>query len=101
MIFFGWGKRSKVHEIEPGRALVRTFGYVHLFWLFRVSWPAGASLATATDAGWAQAPVTAADAAALDPEGRATIHWWWRWGLLVAVGILVLLVVVSEVFTDV
>lgn len=100
MIFFGWGRRSTTAELDPGRALVRAWSYFHLFWLFRISWPKGYTLATATEAGWAQQPISAEEGARLDPEGRTNLHWWWRFGLLLPVTLLVVSLVISSLFPE-
>lgn len=92
MIFFGWGGRSMTRELDPGHVLVLAYGYFHLFWLFRISWPTGYALATATEAGWATRPLSADEAASLDASSQLSLHWWWRWGLLVVlVGLAVMI----------
>lgn len=88
MIFFGWGRRSKSQQIDGGRALVLSWSYFHLFWLFRVSFGLRYGLATATPEGWAHRDLTAEEAAALDAPGALTLHWWWRWGLLIGIAAL-------------
>ncbi|QCB92239.1 hypothetical protein [Cellulomonas shaoxiangyii] len=98
MIFFGWGKRSTTAQLDAGRALVRVWGYFHLFWLFRLSWPKGYLLATATEAGWAQQPVSDAEGASLDPEGRTNLNPWWRFGLLLPVVGVVVTIVLGTLF---
>ncbi len=51
MIFFGWGRNSKTHELSPHHVLVLTYAYFHVFWLFRVSFGLRYALATATEQG--------------------------------------------------
>ena len=96
MIFFGWGRKSRNEQISPTQALVLSFGYFHLFWLFRVSFGLRYALATLTEQGWATRPLSDEEAAALDAPSRLTLHWWWRWGLLVLVGGVVTLVVATS-----
>ncbi|GIG41752.1 hypothetical protein [Cellulomonas phragmiteti] len=100
MIFFGWGRRPKTADLDPGRTLVRLWAYFHLFWLFRISWPKGYLLATATEAGWAQQPIPDEDGRALDPDGRTDVHWWWRFGLLLPVTLIFVSVVVATMFPE-
>lgn len=100
MIFFGWGRRSKTAELDAGRALVRVWSHFHLFWLFRFSWPQGYLLATATEAGWAQQPISDEEGRALDPEGRADVHLWWRFGLLLPVVLIAFSIFMATVFPE-
>lgn len=83
MIFWGWGRQSKTAQIDGGRALVLNYTYLHLFWLLRVTWGLKYSLATATADGWAVRPLTDAEAVELDASRRVSVHWWWRWGLVI------------------
>lgn len=100
MIFFGWGRRARTAELEPGRALVRVWSHFHLFWLFRISWPKGYQLATATEAGWAQQPISDEEGRALDPEGRTTPHLWWRFGLVLPLIGIICSIVIATLFPE-
>lgn len=98
MIFFGWGRRSTTTELDPGRVLVRVWAHFHLFWLFRISWPRGYQLATATPAGWAQQAISDEEGRSLDPTGATDLHLWWRFGLLLPVVMIVISIVVATLF---
>ncbi|KSW20983.1 MULTISPECIES: hypothetical protein [Cellulomonas] len=98
MIFFGWGRRGKTAELDPGRVLVRAWAYFHLFWLFRISWPKGYTLATATPDGWAQRAISDEEGRALDPNGATDVNVWWRFGLLLPLIGIVCSVVIASLF---
>lgn len=93
MIFFGWGRKAKTHQLSPHQALVLGYSYFHLFWLFRITVPQGYSLATLTEAGWAQQPLSPEDS--VRAAGDLSIHWWWRWGLLIAIGGIIATIIIS------
>lgn len=88
MVFFGWGRKSKTHQVGPEQALVLSFGYFHLFWLFRVTFGLRYALATLTEQGWATRELSAQDAAALNAPSTLGVHWWWRWGLFVPLALI-------------
>lgn len=101
MIFFGWGRKSLSRQVSPQQALILSYGYFHLFWLFRISYGFRYAVATATEAGWATRPMSAEEAAATGADREIVLSWWWRWGLLVALGVVVVVTVSSIVLSAV
>ncbi|MEP7762873.1 hypothetical protein [Sanguibacter sp. 25GB23B1] len=91
MIFFGWGRNNKTQQVSDVQALVLGYSYFHLFWLFRVSFGLSYSLATLTDVGWATRPLSREEATAGGAQAALALHWWWRFGLLVAVAAIVVI----------
>ncbi len=65
MLLFGWGRRSRALQISDRLAVIRNYGYFHIFF-FAVA-PLGSSyvLATLTDDGWAHRDLNKSDAATL------------------------------------
>lgn len=96
MIFFGWGRKASTAQLDPQRALVLSYGYFHLFWLFRVAFGRQWQLATLTEAGWATRPLSAEEVTALGAEQRLRVGWWWQWGLLVALGALAVVLTIGS-----
>ncbi len=101
MIFFGWGRKSMTRQVGPQQALILSYGYFHLFWLFRISYGFRYAVATATEAGWATRPMSAEEAAATGADNEIVLGWWWRWGLLAGLGALVAVVIVSVVLSSI
>jgi len=99
VIFFGWGRRNTSRQVSPTQALVLSYGYVHVFWLFRVSFGLRYALATATEQGWATRPMSPEEVAHTGADRELTLGWWWRWGLLVGVGALVVLITMASLFS--
>ena len=99
MIFFGWGRRSTSRQVSPTQALVLSYGYVHVFWLFRASFGLRYALATATEQGWATRPMSPEEVAHTGADRALTIGWWWRWGLLVGVAGVVVLVTTAALLS--
>ena len=97
MLFFGWGRNNKTHEIGPGQTLVVSYGYFHLFFLFRVVFDKKYSLATLTEHGWAARPLPT-DAVLPEHADAVAVHWWWRFGLVIALAAVVVLVVMTSLF---
>lgn len=95
MVFFGWGRDDKVLPLDPEHALVLSYRYFHLLWLFRISFETTYGMATRTPQGWATRPISEMEATAIGARGALVLHWWWRWGLLLTIGAVVLAVVVA------
>lgn len=96
MIFYGWGKNSKTLDTGPSEALVLVYQYMHIFWLFRVSFGHKYSLATLTDTGWMTAPLTRADVKLTGAKSALQLHWWWRFGLFVPLGLIAVLAIAGS-----
>jgi len=96
MFIFGWGRSSKTHQISPSQAFVLGFTYFHIFWLFRVSFSLKYSLATLTESGWATRALSPAEAMSSGATTTLTLHWWWRFGLLIALATIVVISLLSS-----
>jgi hypothetical protein len=95
-IFFGGGTRSARRQLTPEQVLVLEWRYVQLFWVFQIGWGARYSLATLSPYGWAVRPLTESEMAHLDPTTLLDVHWWWRWGLVIGLAaVLVVLLLVN------
>jgi hypothetical protein len=96
MIFFGWGRKSRSAQLDGQTVLLRTWGYFHLFWLLRVSWGQGYSLATATQEGWATRALSDSEVATLSEESKQAVtpNWWWRFGLFIGLAALALFITI-------
>jgi hypothetical protein len=95
VIFFGWGRKNVSRQVGDAQAVVLSYGYFHLFWLFRVAFGFRYQLATATEHGWATRPLSSEEVAASGVDREITVGWWWRWGLLVALGVLAVTIAVG------
>jgi len=96
MIIFGWGRSGKTQQVSPTQALVLGFAYFHIFWLFRVSFGLKYSLATLTEAGWAARALSPAEAMSGGATTTLTLHWWWRFGLLITLATIVAIGLLSS-----
>lgn len=86
MFIVGWGRRDKTQQVAVDRAVILSYAYVHLLWLFRVSWNVRYSLATLTEAGWTVRDLAPAEAREAGVDREVSLNWWWRRGLLVTLG---------------
>ncbi|HEY0187859.1 MAG TPA: hypothetical protein VGC67_10255 [Cellulomonas sp.] len=77
-------------QVSETEALVLSYGYVHLFWLFQFAYGRRYAVSTLTEQGWATRPMSREEAAASGADKIVTVPWWLRWGLLVGLGCLVL-----------
>lgn len=100
VIFFGWGRKNVSRQVSPTQALVLSYGYFHLFWLFRVAFGFRYALATATEQGWATRPMSPEEVTATGADQDLTVGWWWRWGLLVLLAGLVSSITVSIILSS-
>jgi len=87
MIFFSWGRRHRQARLPDGRYLVLIYQTFAIFWVFAVSWGARYEIRTPYPNGqWAVQPLTAQQAAESGVDKALPIGFWWRWGLLIAIG---------------
>lgn len=74
------------------RALLLNYGYLHVMWLFQVTFRYRYLIGSLSDdGGWDFRELTAEEAAAEGVVGLITIHWWWRYGLYLMFGSLIAL----------
>ncbi|WP_066582573.1 hypothetical protein [Cellulomonas timonensis] len=97
MIFFGWGRKNKTQQIDARQALILSFNYFHLFWLFRVAFGLNYSVATLTDDGWATRRLSPAEVEAGGAATALTLHWWWRFGLLIGIAAIVVIATLASI----
>jgi len=95
MVFFGWGRRSKTRQVSAEQALVLSYGYFHLFWLFRISFGLRYALATLTEQGWATREMSPQEVQAIDAPAQLSLHWWWRWGLVLPLALIAISIAVA------
>ncbi|MGY4644559.1 hypothetical protein [Cellulomonas sp. URHB0016] len=95
VIFFGWGRNAKRQALSDQHVLLLHYQYLHVFWLFRITLPRGYSLATLGEHGWATRSLTAQEIAHGGYDGL-TVHWWWRWGLLIGLACVALIGLASS-----
>lgn len=94
MIFWGWGRRSITKQLDASNAVIRTYRYAHIFFLFTLTWGGAYSLATLTEAGWAQRPIAKEDAKQLLGGQDLQPNLWKRFSLPLA-AVVVLVIAVS------
>lgn len=92
MLFWGWGRRSLQRQVSPDTTVLRRYRYVHLMFLFTVTWGYDYALATLTPQGWATRPVSATEARGLLGGQDLEPGWWKRWSLVVGLAVLFLVV---------
>lgn len=97
ILFFGWGRNAKRHQLSPQQVLLLRYTYVHVLWAFRISVPQGYAVASLTPQGWATQPVSNDEARYYGFTERLTLHWWWRWGLVVPVALLAIMMATSAI----
>jgi hypothetical protein len=93
VIFFGWGRKNVSRQVSEAQAVVLSYGYFHLFWLFRIAF--GFRYQLATEHGWATRPLSPEEVATSGVDRELTVGWWWRRGLLVALGVLAVTIAVG------
>ena len=96
MIFWGWGRKSISRQLDANTAVTRIYHYLHLFFIFSVAWGGQYVLATATEAGWAQRPISKEEAQQLLGGEDLQPPLWRRFGLPVAVAVVLLIAVFSH-----
>jgi hypothetical protein len=97
VLFWGWGRKSMNRQLTQDRALVLTYRYFHLMFVFRAAFGYRYQLATATDQGWATRPIETAEAEALlgGEELRPTM--WARYSIFLVLVVVVLIVVAATI----
>jgi hypothetical protein len=95
VIFWGWGRKSMMKQIDAGTAVIRLYHYIHLFFVFSVAWGGQYALATMTEAGWAQRPIAKDEAAAVLGGVHLQPSLWKRFSLPAALVVLVLIALLA------
>ena len=97
MLFWGWGRRSLQRQVSPETAVVRRYRYVHLMFLFTVTWGYDYAIASLTPQGWATRPAPQLEARALLGGQDLEPSPWKRYSLLGAVAVIAVVVVAGVV----
>lgn len=84
MLFWGWGRRTLTRQLDETNAIIRTYRYAHIFFLFTLAWGGEYSLATRTDVGWARRPIAKEDAVRLLGGKPLQPTLWRRFSLILA-----------------
>ena len=50
-----------------------------------------------TDAGWATRPLSREEATAGGAQAALSLHWWWRFGLLVGIAAIVVIAMLGSI----
>ncbi|MEP6651452.1 MAG: hypothetical protein ABJA74_16295 [Lapillicoccus sp.] len=95
MLFWGWGGKSMTRQITPEQAVLLTYRYLHLMFVFTTTWGYKYALATATDQGWATRPIPDAEALQLLGGQELRPSAWKRFSVFLLLGIVLLVVVVA------
>lgn len=93
MFIYGYGPKSKTYQLDEMHVLVLTYQVFHIFWLFQLAWSVHYLLSTNTPTGWVSHPLTAEQAQSIQPEKLLPLNIWWRWGLLITIGLVIILAI--------
>ncbi len=97
MLFWGWGGKNITRQVSPGQAVLLTYRYLHLMFLFTTTWGYKYAVATATDQGWATRAVSDAEALQLLGGEELRPSLWKRFSIFLLLGVVLLVVVVAAV----
>lgn len=87
MILFGWGRKKKSWSLGDGRTILATWGYFSIFFCpiaGKVAWHILGENRSEDEI------ISYEKVQALIPEGTPSIGVWSRFGLLIAIGLLML-----------
>ena len=94
MLFWGWGGKSITRQLSPERAVLLTYRYLHLMFLFTTTWGYKYALATATEQGWATRGISDAEALQLLGGVELRPSAWKRFSIFLLLGVVLLAVVI-------
>jgi hypothetical protein len=97
MIFWGWGRRSITKQLDQSNAVIRTYRYAHIFFFFTLTWGGAYSLATLTEAGWAQRPISKEDAKQLLGGKDLQPNLWKRFSLVLGAAVVAVIAISASV----
>ncbi|MGN6161967.1 MAG: hypothetical protein ACTHOG_09735 [Marmoricola sp.] len=84
---WGWGRRALTRQLDATSAVIRSYRYAHLFFIFTLAWGGEYFLATHTDAGWARRPIAKDEALHLLGGTPLQPNLWKRFSLVLAVAL--------------
>ena len=95
MLFWGWGGKNITRQISHQQAVLLTYRYLHLMFLFTTTWGYRYAVATATEQGWATRNVTDEEALQLLGGVELRPSPWKRFSIFLLLGIVFLAVVIA------
>ena len=95
MLFWGWGGKNITRQISHQQAVLLTYRYLHLMFLFTTTWGYKYAVATQTEQGWATRAVSDAEALQLLGGEELRPSLWKRFSIFVLLGAVLLFVVVG------
>jgi hypothetical protein len=87
-MFWGWGRKSIMRQLDANTAVQRSYRYLHLMFLFTVAWGYDYSIATLTPQGWAQRPLARQDAVQILGGQDLEPGVWQRFSLVIGLAAL-------------
>jgi len=100
MIFYGWGSKDMSLPFGDGTTLVLDYRYFHIMWVLSISFGFRYSWFFATPSGPMRRPLTPEEVIQFDVRNRLHPAWWWRYGLWVFLGAVVLFLAIAILFTQ-
>ena len=97
MLFWGWGGKSINRQVSPGQAVVLSYRYFHLMFVFTAAFRYRYLLATATEQGWATRPVTEPEALAMLDGQELRPSMWQRYSIWLVPLVIALILAISAV----
>jgi hypothetical protein len=97
MFIFGWGKRNISKAISEKKAVVLSYSYFSLFFVFTVTFRYRYNLATLAEEGWHHKAISDEEAAELMGGSKFVPHWWWRFSLAGLVALIVIIALISSI----
>ncbi|WP_460461158.1 hypothetical protein [Angustibacter peucedani] len=88
-------------QFSPTQAVVLSYRYFHLFFVLQVAFGSRFQLATHTEQGWASRPITEDEARTLLGGETLEPPLWRRFGLLIALAAVALVLVVAAVVSSI
>jgi hypothetical protein len=97
MLFWGWGRKNITRQISPQQAVLLTYRYLHLMFVFTTTWGYTYAVATATEQGWATRAASDAEALQLLGGDELRPSVWKRFSIFVLLGAVLVAVVIGAV----
>lgn len=95
-IHYEWGRKTKTYQLDELHMLVLTYQIICICWLFQLAWRVQYLLSTNTPTGWVAYPLTAEQTQSIQPKKLLPLSVWWRWGLLITTGLVIILSAISR-----
>ena len=95
MLFWGWGGKNITRQVSHQQAVLLTYRYLHLMFIFTTTWGYKYAVATATEQGWATRAVTDAEALQLLGGVELRPSLWKRFSIFLLLGGILLIVAIG------